>query len=481
MEEKYEVVIGLEIHIQLNTKSKAFCSDVNLFGGAPNEHTSAISLAYPGTLPMFNEKLLEKAVILGLALNAEINQNSYFDRKNYFYADSPKGYQITQDASPICKGGHFQFYTNNEKKVIRLHHIHIEEDAGKLIHDLNEKNSFIDLNRAGTPLLEVVTEPDFRSADEVEAFMYAMQHLVRWLGISDGNMEEGSMRCDVNVSLKPVDYNIFGERCEIKNVNSIKFAKKAIKYEQERQLQLLENGQKIQRQTLKFDANNGTTAPIRDKESANDYRYFPEPDLTPIRLSNEKLSNIRQQLTTLPYQYLEDWKELYPALTIEDALVLLDERDTASFFDRLLKQTDAKKILVNILIQKLIPLKKEIHFDFETIQTPDDIWIMLIELIASQKIPTNIALNKVIPLLFEEQITDYQQFFTSFMAADDSIDVESITKEVMAQFPDKVIEYKKGKKGLIGFFMGQIMKKIENSNQDPKKINQIVMALLNSE
>ncbi|RME95530.1 MAG: Asp-tRNA(Asn)/Glu-tRNA(Gln) amidotransferase subunit GatB, partial [Bacteroidetes bacterium] len=283
----YETIIGLEIHVQLSTRSKAFCGDEIRFGAEPNTLVSPISLGHPGTLPRLNFHHLEYAIRLGLALGSTINLRHSFDRKNYFYADLPKGYQITQDALPICVGGSLAVQVGGEEKHIRIHHIHMEEDAGKSMHDSADPYSYIDLNRAGTPLLEIVTEPDLRSAEEVDAMMSAMRQLVQYLDISDGNMQEGNMRCDVNVSIRPQGSTTLGNRCEIKNLNSMRYARKAIEYEVHRQIDLVENGQTVAQVTLNFDPNTGVTFPLRTKEDAHDYRYFPDPDIPPVVLTQE--------------------------------------------------------------------------------------------------------------------------------------------------------------------------------------------------
>lgn len=309
--QEYEVVIGLETHVQLATHSKAFCGDDARFGGEPNTHISTISLGHPGTLPHLNKRQIEFAVRLGLALGCQINLRSTFDRKNYFYADLPKGYQITQDRLPICVGGSLRISTKDGDKEVQIHHIHMEEDAGKSIHDLDPNDSLIDLNRAGVPLLEIVTEPDLRSADEVDAYMTAMRQLVRYLEISDGNMEEGSLRCDCNVSIRRLGDTHLNARCEIKNMNSMRFARRAIEYEVSRQAQIMEAGGKIAQQTLNFDPETGTTSPLRSKEDAHDYRYFPEPDLPPVVILPEYLEAIKMQMPPLPWELLEQFKNEY--------------------------------------------------------------------------------------------------------------------------------------------------------------------------
>ena len=324
--EKYEFVAGLEVHIQLNTASKAFNSDLNKFGAGPNTNVSAITLAHPGTLPKTNREHIEKALRLAFATQSKINKKNQFDRKNYFYPDLPKGYQITQDRHPICEGGFFNFTSEGKEKTIRLHHIHMEEDAGKSSHDLSDKFSMLDYNRAGTPLVEMVTEPDFRSPEEVHDFMAAVQQMVKYLGVSDGNMEEGSMRCDCNVSVRLKGASEYGERCEIKNVNSKKFARQAVAYEYQRQIKLIEKGEIIVKQTLNFNPETGITTPIRSKEDAHDYRYFPDPDLPPLHLSDEYINEVKESMPLLAHQYkailISDF-----LLSDYDAGVLLKKRN----------------------------------------------------------------------------------------------------------------------------------------------------------
>ena len=286
--DKYELVVGLEVHAQLSTLSKSFSSDSAAFGGDPNQHVSAISLGHPGTLPVINKKMVEYAVKMGLACNCTINSHNTFARKNYFYADLPKGYQITQDQMPICLGGSVLVrLSDGTSKNIAIHHIHLEEDAGKSMHDQHHADSLIDLNRAGVPLIEIVSEPDMRSAEEAGQFLTEIRKLVRYLDICDGNMEEGSMRCDANISVRLRGEKTYGNRCEVKNLNSIRNVHRAIEHEFERQVNIIENGGHIDQNTLNFNADTGETSVLRSKEMANDYRYFPEPDLAPLRLNIE--------------------------------------------------------------------------------------------------------------------------------------------------------------------------------------------------
>jgi len=291
MESSFDTVVGLEIHVQLNTKSKAFSNDKNSFGDLPNENIHPVSIALPGALPKINRGQVFSAVKLGIALQSTINKESYFDRKNYFYPDSPKGYQITQDGGPILLGGQFRFKKGDGYKSIRIHHVHMEDDAGKSIHDIDNNHTMIDLNRAGTPLLEVVTEPDFCSGQEVSDFLAAFQVLIRYLEISDANMEEGSLRCDCNVSVKPAGQIALGTRCEIKNINSKKFAKIAINHERDRQIRIIQQGAEVEQETRLFNAETLATYTMRKKEDALDYRYFPDPDLQPIILSEHLIES----------------------------------------------------------------------------------------------------------------------------------------------------------------------------------------------
>jgi aspartyl-tRNA(Asn)/glutamyl-tRNA(Gln) amidotransferase subunit B len=357
LENKYEVVIGLEVHVQLNTLSKAFCGDPNQFGTSPNENTSIISLAYPGTLPKANKTHIHSAIKMGLAINSEINKKIYFDRKNYFYPDLPKGYQITQDNQPICLGGEFILKLENGERNIRIHHIHMEEDAGKSIHDLSEKFTLLDYNRAGVPLLEMVTEPDLRSGDETLQFIEEVQRLVRYLEISDGRMEEGSLRADCNISVRPKGQEAYNNRVEIKNVNSKKFAKKAIEFETTRQIKIMEEGGTVKQETRGFDVQKGITIPQREKENVHDYRYFPEPDLCPMEIDEVYLNKIKEEMPLLPKAMKAKLKETY-GLSDYDADILSREKEDAVYFMNLadeIKNEDLSKLVIN----KILPWKGE--------------------------------------------------------------------------------------------------------------------------
>ncbi|MBC7867556.1 MAG: Asp-tRNA(Asn)/Glu-tRNA(Gln) amidotransferase subunit GatB, partial [Gloeobacteraceae cyanobacterium ES-bin-316] len=338
LNEKYQVVIGLEVHAQLLTKSKLFCGDPIAFGAAPNTQVSPISLAHPGTLPVMNKEVINLAVKLGIALHCSITQHHYFARKNYFYPDLPKGYQVSQHTAPICEGGYLNIYTEEGAKKVMLNRIHMEEDAGKSIHDLEENYSCIDLNRAGTPLLEIVTEPCIHSSDEAFTFLTDLRKLVRWLNVCDGNMEEGSLRCDANISVRLAGETALGTRVEVKNLNSIRNVKKAIELETERLIQLLENGESVLQQTRSFDADKGITFALRSKEEADDYRYFPEPDLPAFFISAAHMKNIKASMPMLPDILQNNYKETY-GLTEYDASIICSDQEDATFYENLVKHT----------------------------------------------------------------------------------------------------------------------------------------------
>ena len=482
---QYETVIGLEAHVQLGTFSKAFCSDSAKFGGEPNTQTSVVSLAHPGTLPRMNKKQIEYAVRLGMALGCRINERNAFDRKNYFYADLPKGYQITQDKHPICIGGSLNVKITEGVKTIRLHHIHMEEDAGKSIHDQNPTATLIDLNRSGTPLLEIVTEPDLRSGEEVDAFMSAMRHLVRWLDVSDGNMEEGSLRCDVNISIRPVGQVEFGTRCEVKNVNSMRFARKAIEFETKRQIELVENGGKVEQNTLNFDPATGVTTPLRSKENAHDYRYFPDPDLPPIILSPTFLKKIRSEMPQLPNEARAELMSTF-GLPEYDALLLTEERATYTYFKDFVGQmrTPQYKAVSNLIINKILPSANELKIELTDFPLSINELCDFLELIESGKISNSAAYQILFPELLKEKTTGNAPVSVAFLAEklnlfqnSDTDFLAKIIAEVMTENAPKVAEYRKGKKGLLGFFVGEVMKH-SKGKADPKATNTLVVKAL---
>lgn len=474
----YETVIGLEVHVQLNTLSKAFCGDNAAFGAAPNTQISPVSLGHPGTLPMPNRQHIAFAVRLGLALGSHIQLINTFDRKNYFYADLPKGYQITQDSRPICVGGALSVRLQGETKSIRIHHIHMEEDAGKSMHDQAPDASLIDLNRAGVPLLEIVTEPDLRSAEEVDAFMSAMRRLVRYLEISDGNMEQGSMRCDVNVSVRPEGSAKLGNRCEIKNLNSMRFARRAIAFETHRQITLLESGVPIAQQTLHFDPDTGATSPLRSKEEAHDYRYFPEPDIPPVVLRPEYVESIRAQLPPLPEKLYSDFRSDYQ-LSDYDAAILVEEKSVAMYFLAFCAATPHFKAAANLIINRIMPWCEEQKCPITHFPVAVAVLAEMLELVESNRLSHSTALQKLLPALMENPQQGALQMAESMnlMQVGDADFIGSLIEEILQAFPDKVAEYRKGKKGLQGFFLGELMRR-SGGKADPKAATAILIQKL---
>ncbi|PSR14674.1 MAG: Asp-tRNA(Asn)/Glu-tRNA(Gln) amidotransferase GatCAB subunit B [Bacteroidetes bacterium] len=474
----YETVIGLEIHVQLSTRSKAFCGDDIRFGGAPNSQVSAISLGHPGTLPRLNAEQVKFAARLGLALGSTINLGHTFDRKNYFYADLPKGYQITQDARPICVGGSIEVLVGGETKTIRIHHVHMEEDAGKSQHDSADAYSYIDLNRAGTPLLEIVTEPDLRSAEEVDALMTAMRQLVRYLDISDGNMQEGSMRCDCNVSIRPQGATYLGNRCEIKNLNSMRYARKAIEYEVQRQIGVVEAGGKIDQQTLNFDPATGVTSPLRSKEDAHDYRYFPDPDIPPIQLTAAELAAIQAQLPALPWVLRKKMITTY-GLSAYNAELLTAEAETAAFFLALSEQTAAYTAAANLIINKVLPWRKEQDKNLDSFPLSAAQLAELIELIETGQVSNSTAYQELFPALVAAPDRRPAELATAngWLQSADADELGSWVDAVLAAHPDKVKAYQQGKKGLLGFFMGEVMKR-SKGQAEPKKTTALLQERL---
>ena len=476
MATRYETVIGLEAHVQLATATKAFCADRNAFGGEPNRNVSVVSLGYPGTLPVLNERQVRLAVKLGLALGCRINRRSTFDRKNYFYADLPKGYQITQDESPICTGGALPLRTSPApasaptaggsraaKRTVKLHHIHMEEDAGKSIHAAGEAHTRVDLNRAGTPLLEIVTDPDLRSGEEVDAFMSGMRQLVRWLDVSDGNMQEGSLRCDVNVSVRPEGQAAFGTRCEIKNMNSMKFARQAVAYEVERQIDLLERGEAVVQQTRQFDPATGTTSALRDKEDAHDYRYFPDPDLPPVVLTDALVEEIRGELGVLPWEAYDHLTERL-GLDPTDAALLSEDRATYRAFVTYAEASPAVGDLAKLWVNRILPWLSQHHLGPEELPLSVDQLAEYQEVVLAGDVSASVAAARLLPDLLLTPGPALQRAEALGLVQNTDADfLTGIVDEVLAAYPDKVATYRKGKKGLLGFFMGEVMKRSKGS------------------
>ena len=476
--QNFETVIGLEVHIQLNTKTKAFSPEINKFELIPNQNISDVTLALPGTLPVANVVHVHKAVKLGLAFNCTINQINYFDRKNYFYPDLPKGYQITQDAKPVCKGGNITFKTGGEEKTIRIHHIHMEEDAGKSSHDQADAYSLIDYNRAGTPLLELVTEPDFRSGQEVHDFLAYLQKVVQYLDVSDGNMEEGSIRCDCNVSVRPMGSPNYGERREVKNVNSKRFAKTAIDYESLEQVKIISEGGKIHKTTMLFDPETGTTRPMRKKETENDYRYFPEPDLPPVHISDTLIAEIRNEINWMPHTLAKEFSENYN-VPDQHLDILTDNLKIAEYFISVASNVEDTKELADLVVLKLLPIAQSSEKSFNELLSADRI-AEIITFIKSGKASKAAIYQNLVGLAIEKPETGILDLASelNIVKSDDQNFLDDIISKVLNEFPDKVKEYKSGKKGLIGFFMGQVKKEAGNK-ADPQTLNDKLIKALN--
>jgi len=476
---KYEPVIGLEVHTQLLTNSKLFCGDSTVFGSPPNTNVSAISLAHPGTLPMMNEKAVELAIKLGLAFDCDITTNNYFARKNYFYPDLPKGYQVTQHTTPICKKGTVTIQVGGTERNVLLNRIHLEEDAGKSIHDVDENYTSIDLNRAGVPLLEIVSEPDLFSSDEAFAYVTEIRKMVRYLQICDGNMEEGSMRCDANISVRRKGEKKLGTKVEVKNLNSIKNVKRAIDFEINRLIQLLENGEEVIQQTRSFDAANGTTFSLRTKEEANDYRYFPEPDLAPFVVTNKEISSIKASLPELPMA-LEKRLIAEYSLTPETAKVICDDRETAAFFQKTIKHTNHYKSAANWIIGPVKYYLNENNMEIEKFPVSSKTMAHLVDLVEKGSVSFGVAASKIFPVLIQSDKKEPFEIAKELNLLQEKNDdtLNTWIDEVLANMPDKISEYKKGKKNLIGLFAGEVKKK-SKGKADMQAVNKILHQKLN--
>ena len=475
----FELVSGLEIHVQLNTQSKIFCSDSAAFGAGPNEHISTVSLGLPGALPKLNKDVVEKAMRIGLALNCEINQYNFFDRKNYFYADLPKGYQITQDNSPVCKNGYLNVrLSDGTEKRIGINRIHLEEDAGKSMHDQDERYSFVDLNRAGVPLIEIVTEPDIRSSEEAAALLTEIRQLVRFLNVSDGNMEEGSLRCDANISIREKGTTIYGTRCEVKNVNSIRNVRRAMDFEFGRQVEVITGGGEIIQSTLNFDADKGTTSPMRSKEEANDYRYFPDPDLPPVVISNEWLAQVKSAMPTLP-------KEIAQNLIVElginqsEAAVLADDKDLYQYYNEATTMVNNKKSLVNWLLGSVRAILNEKQITISDYAVKPSQLAQTINLVDEKKISQQNAIQVLLPALETNSNASAAELAQqlNLLIVEDVDAISGFIDEVLAKYQPQVEAYKKGKKGVLGLFVGEVMK-LAKGKADAKKINELILEKL---
>lgn len=472
--EKYEPVIGLEIHVQLDTNSKAYGSDSTQYGALPNTQVNPISLGHPGTLPQVNERVIEYAVRLGIALNCKIREHNEYARKNYFYADLPKGYQITQDTTPICTGGFIDIKDRDgNPKKIHLTRIHMEEDSGKSSHDIDPFNSLIDLNRAGVPLLEIVSEPEFRNGQEAYSYLTEMRKLVRYLDISDGNMEEGSLRCDVNISIRPIGQEKFGTKVEVKNMNSFRNVQKAIDYEIQRQAAVLAEGEPVLQQTMNFNAASGKTFVLRAKEDAHDYRYFPEPDLQPVTVKQDYVDGVKADLPPLPKELLEKYLAL--GLSDYDANLLVETKEIALYFEELIEHTQNHKAAANWIMGSIKSYLNDKAIAIEEFPISAKSIAGLIQLVDDNKVSNSAASGDLFKALIEKPESDPSALAKelNLIQESDSDALMELVKEALAKYPEKVEEYKAGKKGLMGLFMGEVMK-LSRGKADPKVASKLV-------
>ncbi len=472
--EKYKAVIGLEVHAQLVTRSKIFNADAASYGAAPNTQVGVITLAHPGTLPKVNKLAFELAIKMGLACRSEISRLNIFDRKNYFYPDLPKGYQITQDRTPICIGG---FVTINLKdgseQHVKLNRIHLEEDAGKSVH-ADGADTFIDLNRSGVALIEIVTEPVMHTSEEAAAFVAEVRKLVRYLDICDGNMEEGSLRCDANVSIMLKDATVFGKKVEIKNMNSIRNVQRAIDVEIDRQIALAERGEEIVSETRTYDADQNKTFSMREKEELNDYRYFPDPDLSPVVVSDEWLNNISASMPALPWELFEKFVSTYK-LSEYDARVLTDSKEVATYFEAVCGLTTNYKAVSNWVMGPVKSWMNEHNAEISQLLVTPRQLADVIGLIDSGKLNFTLAAQRLFPELVKGVTQSVETVAQSLdiLQNSDQNSLLPVIEEVIGAFPDKVKEFKKGKSAILGMFMGEVMKR-SGGKADPKMTNELL-------
>ena len=468
----YQTVVGLEVHVELATKTKIFCSCTTEFGGEPNTHVCPVCSGMPGVLPVLNKKVVEYAVRAGLALNCDITRVNKFDIKNYFYPDLPKAYQVIQLYLPICRNGKVEIEVNGGKKYIGIHEIHMEEDAGKLVHDPWDDCTLVDYNRCGVPLLEIVSEPDFRSADEVIAYLTKLRDILMYLGVSDCKMQEGSMRADVNISVMPVGSSKFGTRTELKNMNSFKAIYRAINFESARQIEILENGGKITQETRRWDANKDATFAMRSKENAQDYRYFPEPDLLPVEISEEWIQNTYDTMPELPEAKRARYVSQY-GLSEYDASVLTSDRDIARVFEVVVDKCGNPKEACNMVTGELMKLMSETSTLPEELKIDAGKIAALIEMVTANKINRNTA-KEVFEEVFKNDVdpVKYVEENGLGMLNDDSL-VESTIDEVIANNPKSIEDYRNGKEKAFDFIVGQTMKALKGK-ADPQTVNRIL-------
>ncbi|MDQ7031630.1 MAG: Asp-tRNA(Asn)/Glu-tRNA(Gln) amidotransferase subunit GatB [Desulfonauticus sp.] len=474
---EFESVIGLEVHAQLKTKSKIFCSCSTSFGDEPNLNTCPVCAGMPGVLPVLNKKVVEFAIKMGLAVNCKINLYSIFARKNYFYPDLPKGYQISQYELPIAEHGYLVISTDKGEKKIGITRIHMEEDAGKSIHSSNEGVSFVDLNRTGVPLLEIVSEPDLRTPEEAVAYLKALRAILVYLDICDGNMEEGSFRCDANISVRPKGETKFGTRTEIKNINSFRHVQKALEYEIERQIDLILDGEQVIQETRLYDPQKNITKSMRNKEEADDYRYFPDPDLVPLVLAQEWIEQIKTSLPELPESKFKRFTLDYK-LNQEEAVLLTSEKELAEFFEQTVKLGAEPKKVANWMLSELLRVLNERKVNlYQSKFSPEQLFklLLLIEKgVISGKIGKNIFEHLVFSGVDPEQYVKDK----GLVQISDSSELEKIIDDIIAKFPKEVERFRQGEKKLQGFFVGQVMRATKGK-ANPQLVNKILEEKIN--
>ncbi len=477
--DKYEAVIGLEVHAQLLTESKAFAPVSTEFGGSPNTQVTPLCLGHPGTLPVLNENLVRYIIKMGLATNCGIARKSIFARKNYFYPDLPKGYQISQYETPICHDGHISITTDEVEKEIGITRIHMEEDAGKSIHDQDPFNTLIDLNRSGVPLIEIVSEPDIRSPKEAYEYLKRIKQIVQYLEICDGNMEEGSLRCDANVSVRPKGQEEFGTRTELKNMNSFRNVERAIEFEIDRQIELIESGGEVVQQTLLWDANKMETRMMRSKEEAHDYRYFPEPDIPPVVVTDEMLSEIKQELPEMPdvrkQRFMDDF-----AMSDDDAQTLTEDRYLADYYEEVLAHVDSPKAVSNLILTEVLRTLNDRSIAITEFPVSEERLAGLVQLREDDKINSSAMTEIYNAMLEEDKDAEALAKEMNLVQVSDTGFLEPIVDEVIEQHSDEVERYRDGKKGLIGFFIGQVMQRSQGK-ANPQMVREMISERLEND
>ena len=468
---QYEVVIGLEVHAQVTSKSKLFSTSSTKFGAEPNTQVSLVDAAFPGMLPVINEFCVKQAIKTGIGLKAKINKRSVFDRKNYFYADLPQGYQISQFKDPIVGEGKVILDMPDGQKEVGIERLHLEQDAGKSIHDLDPKNTFVDLNRSGVALMEIVSKPDLRSPDEVNAYVKKLRSIMRYLGTCDGNMQEGSLRADVNVSVRRKGTKEFGTRCEIKNVNSIKFMQMAIEYEANRQVDLIEEGQSIDQETRLFDTKKNETRSMRSKEDAHDYRYFPDPDLLPLEVSDDFIEKLKLEIPELPDEKKKRFIEKFK-LSPYEATILVSDNETSNYFENVIKKSDVK-LATNWIIGELFAALNEKNLEITESPISAGNLSKLINLIKDGTISGKIAKTVFEHMMEGDKDPKKIVEEKGLKQESDPKALEALIDKVIDDNREKATEYKSGKVKLFGFFVGQVMK-VSGGKANPQLVNEIL-------